>query len=170
MACEDIEQRLSELRNQKREVEEVLPNLQGAGLLAAQENLRNIEAQIAAEETNLANCLEASLPEVSVDTIGYVGTVEVETVGTARLWFGLTESKDEADWIKIGSVRAWFTMNLEAADRPFFLAKLPLLMEAMRSGLQVKASHGGAASFQKWEPNDSFEVDGVRVLRTPMHF
>lgn len=166
MACEDIEQRLSELRNQKREVEEILPTLQGAGLLVAQENLRNIEAQIATEETNLANCLA----EVSVDTIGYVGTVEVETVGTARLWFGLTESKDKADWIKIGPVRAWFTMNLEAADRPFFLAKLPLLMEAMRSGLQVEVSHGGAASFHKSEPNDSFEVDGVRVLRSPMVF
>jgi hypothetical protein len=58
----------------------------------------------------------------------------------------------------------------QAADRPFFLAKLPLLMEAMRSGLQVEASHGGAASFHKSVPNDSFEVDGVRVLRSGMVF
>jgi len=105
-----------------------------------------------------------------MDTVGYVGTVEVETAGTARLWFGLTESKDTADWIKIGSVRAWFTMNLEAADRLFFLAELPLLMEAMRSGLQVEVSQGGAASFHKRTPNDSFEVDGVRVLRSGMIF
>ena len=99
-----------------------------------------------------------------------MGTVEVETRGTARLWFGLTESKDKSDWVKLGAVRAWFTMNLEAADRPFFMTQLPLLMEAMRSDLQVEVSHGGAAGFQKSAPNDSFEVDGVRVLRAPMVF
>lgn len=44
-----------------------------------------------------------------METVGYVGTVEVETSGTDRLWFGLTESKGHtADWIKIGPVRAWF--------------------------------------------------------------
>jgi hypothetical protein len=173
MACEDIEQRLSDLESQKQTVERGLegpPPLMGKARDLALENLEDIKGQIAREKTNLANCLEASVPEVSMDTIGYVGTVEVETVGTARLWFGLTESKDKADWIKIGPVRAWFTMNLEAADRPFFLAQLPLLMEAMRSGLQVRASHGGAASFHKSEPNDSFEVEGVRVLRSGLFF
>jgi hypothetical protein len=170
VACDEIRQQLTELRAQKRELESVIDNLQGAGLAAAEENLKNIEADIAAAEVDLANCVEPTAPEENMDTIGYVGTVEVETAGTARLWFGLTESKDSGDWIKIGPVRAWFTMNLEAADRPFFLAELPLLMEAMRSGLQVKASHGGAASFNHWDPNDSFEVEGVRVLRAPMHF
>lgn len=105
-----------------------------------------------------------------MNTVGFVGTVEVETRSVARLWFSLTEHRDKSDWIKIGPVRAWFTMNLEASDRPFFLAEMTLLMEAMRAGLQVNVSHGGAASFQKREPNDSFEVDGVRVLRSPMRF
>ena len=103
-------------------------------------------------------------------TIGYVGPVEVETRSVSRLWFGLTTAKDGSDWIKVGAPRAWFTTNLEAADRPSFLAQLPLLMEAMRSGLQVEVSHGGAATFEKWEANDSFEVDGIRVLRAPLRF
>jgi hypothetical protein len=105
-----------------------------------------------------------------MDTVGFVGTVEVETVDTARLWLSLTQSKDANDWIKIGAVRAWFTTNLEAADRPFFLAQIPLIIEAMRSGLQVQVSHGGAASFEKSQPNDSFEVNGIRILRAPLLF
>jgi hypothetical protein len=103
-------------------------------------------------------------------TAGFVGTVEVETRSVSRLWFSLTEHKDQSDWIKIGTPRAWFTMNLEAADRPFYLAQMTLLMEAMRAGLHVNVSHGGAADFQKQAPNDSFEVDGIRILRSPMRF
>lgn len=105
-----------------------------------------------------------------MNTTGFVGTVEVETRGVSRLWFSLTEHDNQSDWIKIGAVRAWFTMNLEAADRPFYLAQMTLLMEAMRSGLHVNVSHGGAANFQKRAPSDSFEVDGVRVLRDPLRF
>lgn len=56
MACEDIAARLAELRSDKQGVEGVLPNLQGAGLQVAQENLDNIEAQIAVEEDNLEEC------------------------------------------------------------------------------------------------------------------
>jgi hypothetical protein len=103
-------------------------------------------------------------------TVGYVGTVEVETRGVSRIWFSLTEDPKGASWIKLGQVRAWFTTNLEAEDRPSFLAQLPLLMEAMRSGLQVQVSHGGAAGFQKREPGDSFEVDGIRILRAGISF
>jgi hypothetical protein len=47
---------------------------------------------------------------------------------------------------------------------------LPLLLEAMRTGDQVSARHGGVASFHKQEPNDSFEAIGVRVLRAPIQF
>jgi hypothetical protein len=62
-------------------------------------------------------------------------------------------------------------MNLEAADRPFHMAQLPVLMEALRSDLQVEVSHGGAETgFEKWDPKDSFTVDGVRVLRAPLRF
>jgi hypothetical protein len=105
-----------------------------------------------------------------MNTVGFVGTIEVETRNVSRLWFSLTEDADKATWIKIGAVRAWFTMNLEAGDRPFYLAQLTILMEAMRARLQVNVSHGGTADFQKQAPNDSFEVDGVRVLRSPMRF
>ena len=54
--CNDIEQRLAELQRQKREINAIIDHLQGAGLQAAQENLANIQAQIAAEEGNLADC------------------------------------------------------------------------------------------------------------------
>jgi hypothetical protein len=106
----------------------------------------------------------------SGSTVGYVGTVEVETDATPRLWFSLTASPDDGDWVKIGAVRAWFTMDLSSSRRPYYLAMLPLLMESMRAGDQVKATHGGAASFQKQAPNDSFEATGVRVLRAPISF
>ena len=105
-----------------------------------------------------------------MNTVGFVGTIEVETRNVSRLWFSLTEDADKATWIRIGAVRAWFTMSLEASDRPFYLAQLTLLMEAMRAKLQVNVSHGGAAGFQKQAPSDSFEVNGVRVLRSPMRF
>jgi hypothetical protein len=103
-------------------------------------------------------------------TQGYVGTVEVETRGTARIWFGLTGSVNDDDWINIAGKRAWFTLNLEAAERPIYLAELSLVKDAMRDGLQLQVSHEGAASFQKREPGDSFEATGVRVLRAPMTF
>ena len=104
-------------------------------------------------------------------TVGFVGTIEVETRNVSRIWFSLTDKSDSDDWVKIGSVRAWFTMNLESADRPLHMAKLSLIQEAMRSDLQIQVNHGGAVtSFQKREPLDSFEVDGVRILRAPMHF
>jgi hypothetical protein len=38
-------------------------------------------------------------------TVGFVGTIEVETRNVSRLWFSLTEDTTKADWIKMGSVR-----------------------------------------------------------------
>jgi hypothetical protein len=105
-----------------------------------------------------------------VNTVGFVGTVEVETSNTSRLWFSLTTNKDQGDWIKIGPVRSWFTMNLESENRPYHFAQLSLIMEAMRSDLQVDVTHGGAASYWHYISNDSFEVDGIRVLRAPLRF
>ena len=99
-------------------------------------------------------------------TGGFVGSIEIETRDTARVWFGLTASKDDSDWVKIGASRAWFSTNLEGADRPSFMAQLPLLLEALRSDLQVEVSHGGTA----FDSNDAYEVDGIRILRAPMRF
>jgi hypothetical protein len=169
MACEDIEQRLTDLRAEKRDVEESMDMLPPHKRDLVEANLKRIADDIAREEDRLADCLAAAPTNASLSTVGFVGTIEVETKGTARIWFGLTESKDTADWIKIGQVRAWFTMNLEAADRPFYLAQLPVLMEAMRSDLHVTVAHGGAeAGFHKSDPNDSFVVEGVRAVRAPI--
>jgi hypothetical protein len=103
-------------------------------------------------------------------TVGFVGTIESETRSVARLWFSLTDGAKSDNWVKIGAPRAWFTMNMESADRPSHMAQLTLLLEAMRSGLQIEVSHGGAADFNKFETHDSFEVDGVRILRIGLHF
>lgn len=104
-------------------------------------------------------------------TKGFVGTIEVETRGTARIWLGLTQRKDHDDWIAIAGKRAWFTLNLEAADRPQFMAELSLFKDALRDGLQVQIAHEGAATtFHKREAGDSYEATGVRILRAPMTF
>lgn len=56
MACEEIKQRLAALRSDKRELETVIGNLQGAGLQAAQANLAKLSVQIIEEEEALADC------------------------------------------------------------------------------------------------------------------
>jgi hypothetical protein len=103
-------------------------------------------------------------------TVGYVGIIEGETRGVSRLWFSLTKSPDGAQWIKIGAHRAWFTLKMESRDRPTHMAQLTLLLEALRSRLQVRVSHGGAASFHKYAAHDSFEADGVSILRAGLTF
>ena len=103
-------------------------------------------------------------------TSGYVGTLEVETRGVSRIWFALTANPTGSNWVRIGQHRAWFTMSMESKDRPSEMAKLSLLTEAMRSGLRVRVSHGGAASFKKYHAHDSFEVNGVEVLRSGLSF
>ena len=103
-------------------------------------------------------------------TQGFVGTIEVETRNVSRIWFALTESKDSANWIKIAGKTAWFTLNLEAAERPTFMAELSLIKDAMRDGLHVRVSHEGTASRTHTDSGDAFEVDGVRIFRAPMTF
>ncbi len=103
-------------------------------------------------------------------TIGYIGTIESETRDVARLWFSLRSESTGGSWVKIGANRAWFTMNMETDDRPSHMAQLTLLLEALRSGLQVSVSHGGALPFPKKVENDSFEVDGIRIIRADLTF
>ena len=171
MACETIEQKVADLSQQEQDQQALIKGLTGHPLVAAKAKLAELEDEIAATKDDLAECQAASLSATSsVSTVGYVGTVEVETDATPRLWFSLTASAEADDWVKIGSVRAWFTMDLSSSERPYYLAMLPLLLEAMRAGDQVRASHGGVASFHKQAPNDSFEAIGVRVLRAPLGF
>jgi hypothetical protein len=173
MACEDIEQRLRNLRTQKQEIEAVIGNLQGPGLLAATGNLARITAEIAVEEKNLAECKAISGTGGTVEGtfIGYVGAIESETRGVSRLWFGLTSEGSGTNWLKETNKRVWLTMNLESADRPSHMAQLTLLLEAMRSRLHVKVTHDGVApNFFKEVAGDSYEVNGVRVLRSGLEF
>jgi hypothetical protein len=103
-------------------------------------------------------------------TVGYIGTIESTTPGTNRLWFALRSESQGGAWVKIGAQTAWFTMNMDSGDRPSHMAQLTLLLEALRSGLQVRVTHDGAASFEKDVPGDTFEVDGVRINRAGLTF
>lgn len=175
MACEDIEKRLQDLRRQKAELEAAIDKIKGgAGRQVAEENLANLAARIATEEKNLASCkAAAAAADATVDGsfTGYVGTIEAETRGQARLWFGLTSDASGANWLKEANKRVWLTMDMESADRPSHMAQLTLLLEAMRNGLQVRASHSGVApGFFKEVAGDSYEVNGVRVLRAGLKF
>ena len=175
MACEEIEKRLQDLRRQKAELEAVIDKIKGgAGRQVAEENLANLASRIATEEKNLASCkAAAAAAAASTDAsfTGYVGTIESETRSVARLWFSLTSDASGANWLKEANKRVWLTMNMESADRPSHMAQLTLLLEAMRSGLQVRASHSGVApNFFKDVAGDSYEVNGVRVLRSGLKF
>jgi hypothetical protein len=173
MACEEIREKIADLRSEAREIRTVLGSLQGAGAAAAQANLTRIEGLIATEQSNLATCMAAAASAPAVDTsfVGYVGTIEAETRGTSRLWFGLLTEAQGANWLKEADKRVWLTMNMESADRPSHMAQLTLLLEAIRSGLQVKASHDGmAANFYRDTEGDSYELNGLRILRSGMRF
>lgn len=104
------------------------------------------------------------------ETQGYAGTIQVETNNVARIFFGLTGGARSDDWVKIAGKRAWFTMNLEGNDRPFYLAQLSLLKQAMSEGLHVEVQHGGAVSWHYREAGDTFECTSVRIFRAPMKF
>ena len=82
MACEEIKQRLASLRSQKRQIEAVIGNLQGAGLLAAQENLANITEQIAAEEGRLDDCM--AIAEEQADPTPQPFTGRVKEIGCSE--------------------------------------------------------------------------------------
>jgi len=174
MACEAQEKKLAELKSEAAEQKNLVTQggLSGHPLEGAKARLAELETDVAAAEADLATCRAASEPGTidAASTVGYVGTVEVETEATPRLWLSLTASANEGDWVKIGSVRAFFTMDLSSTQRPYYLAMLPLLLEAMRSGDQVRVKHGGVVGFHKQVPNDSFEATGVRILRSPITF
>lgn len=74
--CNDIEQQLADLRRQKREINAVIDQLQGAGLQAAQANLAAIEAQIAEEESNLADCRALEQQQTRPTPRPFVGRVK----------------------------------------------------------------------------------------------
>ena len=106
-------------------------------------------------------------------TVGYVGSIEVETSGTDRVWFSLTEQDSGANWVEINGIRAWFQMKVEASDaRPVEMAKLAMLFEAMKEGYQVAIYHPDEprSRIYRMTRNDTFDANKVRTLRTGLHF
>jgi hypothetical protein len=106
-------------------------------------------------------------------TVGYVGSIEVETAGHDRIWFSLTERDTGSDWVEIDGRRAWFQMSLEPSNaRPVELAKLALVFEAMRERQQIAVYHpeGPHAGISRMTPNDTWDAKKVRSLRPGIHF
>jgi hypothetical protein len=105
-------------------------------------------------------------------TVGYVGSVEVETEGDDRVWFALTQQDNNADWLERNGVRAWFQMWMEpTSSRAVHSAKLAMLFEAMREGYQVIVSHPEEARDDIWwaSRGDTYDAIKVRTLRTGIY-
>jgi len=106
-------------------------------------------------------------------TIGYVGSIEVETEGTDRIWFSLTEEDSGANWVELNNIRAWFQMSVEPSNsREVNMAKLALLFDAMREGWQVAVYHPDdpRTNINRMRRNDTYNADKIRCLRTGIHF
>jgi hypothetical protein len=107
-------------------------------------------------------------------TVGYVGTIEVETEGHDRIWFSMTERDTGSDWVQLDGQRAWFQMwvNGAQADRPVEMAKLGLLVEAMRERQEVAVYHPDTphAGISRQRANDTFDANKIRTLRLGISF
>lgn len=107
-------------------------------------------------------------------TVGYVGTIEVETEGHDRIWFSLTERDTGADWVELNGKRAWFQMsvNNDDTDRPVDMAKLAMLFEAIRERQEVAVYHPAQhhAGISRMNSEDTFDAIKLRVLRVGLHF
>ena len=106
-------------------------------------------------------------------TTGYVGSIEVETEGTDRIWFSLTEQDSGDNWVEIDGIRAWFQMKVERSSaRPVEMAKLAMLFDAMKEGYQVAVYHPETprGDINRMRSNDTYNADKVRTLRTGLHF
>ena len=106
-------------------------------------------------------------------TTGYVGSIEVETEGTDRIWFSLTEQDSGANWVELNDIRAWFQMWVEpGGSRPVHMAKLALLFDAMREGWQIAVYHPDdpRTDINRMQSNDTYNAEKVRCLRTGIHF
>lgn len=106
-------------------------------------------------------------------TTGYVGSIEVETEGTDRIWFSLTQQDSGANWVEVGGKRAWFQMKVEPSSaREVEIAKLAMIMDAMREGYELAVYHpeDPHEGISRMEPNDTYDAIKVRTLRTGLHF
>jgi hypothetical protein len=100
-ACQDIEQRLSDLKSEKQNVERGLegpPPLTGKARGIALENLANIEAQIAMQDANLASCLDESIKGLgSTSTRVDPATSSVFSLSNLRY----SNSVDDVPWVHL---------------------------------------------------------------------
>jgi hypothetical protein len=107
------------------------------------------------------------------NTVGYVGSIEVETRGHDRIWFSLTERDTGSQWVEKNGRRAWFQMSVEKSDaRPVELAKLALLFEAHRERQQIRVYHPDEhhSGIYRMTPDDTWDAEKIRVLRVGLHF
>ena len=101
---------------------------------------------------------------------GYVGTIETETRGTDRIWFGLTTVADKAEWIR--SARPGVVLAEPGVGRTSTVSRLhpdPDGGDALGPA-GVGEPPGRIPDFHKSVPGDAFGVDGVRSLRVGMVF
>ena len=106
-------------------------------------------------------------------TRGYIGTVRVNDEQTgSRIWVSMTTGPTNADWIRHGTKRAWFFINLGGnINQPVRMGQLTLLLESLREGLHAEIKHQGASAGVYWNnPGDAFEVDKIRILREGLSF
>lgn len=100
---------------------------------------------------------------------GYVGTIATEVGETNYLWFALTIEATGDDWIHYTGPRVWFALELER-NQAASAAIMELLVEAMRSGLQVQVGFDRPVPYEKFQLPNVFEINGIRVLRSGLHF
>lgn len=106
-------------------------------------------------------------------TTGYVGSIEVETEGTDRIWFSLTLQDNGANWVNLNGKRAWFQMKVEESNSRWVeMAKLAMIMDAMREGHQIAVYHpeDHHAGIYRMVSGDTYDALKIRSLRTGLHF
>jgi hypothetical protein len=150
MACEDIRGTLTDLRAQKREIENALPwNHQGPGFDMMQENISNIEDQIAVEEVNLAECeaWEAHVPGESPRQpfTGWVKQITCHEAGA--------ELADQEPYVIMASVDM----------RAFPLRELHCVLVGPWANIR-----SGMTRFSESDSRRFWDLDGVaRVVASP---
>lgn len=86
MACEDIKEKIEDLKEDKRNLKQSMDTLTGRSLLAAEKELAQLEAQIAIEEINLQDCRDIEKQKKNPTPRPFVGRVD-------RIW--CLEAKSE---------------------------------------------------------------------------
>lgn len=157
MACEDIQQRISTLQSQAKDVESILPGLKGAGLAVAQENLANIRAQISAEQKKLEDCKKLSQPAAAKPFSGRVKEIFCSKAGA--------EIGKQEPYILIGS----FDMLATATPAPVPIIKPAV--QCFRVGPWTGMSAGTSAAESRLPDRDRanfWDLDGKRrIVKSP---